>query len=225
VKVIGPEGGRVIGLFAAEEIRSPAGLIASDFVHAVKERYKFQSIPDITSGDLSNLSFKTGEAEIQGRRFAIREFVLLTQGAVADALTTDDAEAFLRDLLEWGMQTFGWREPITLNIRYFSAVVVEFDEPILDLLKGFRDVCGIFNAALWNNYGLKQQYGVRNLTFSCDPAELPSSAVATDVGIQRRLEIPFSANRFYCNGPFKSAEFINLLERAEAALKAAKAGN
>jgi hypothetical protein len=220
MKVIGPDGARVIALYAAEEIRSGSGWHPADFIREVRERYRFQYVSDLAElkGDPSTLVFKLGTMEKGGRAFAIRECGVYPGGVVIDALVTDDAEAFLDDLFKWGQTRFGWRKPTSLRLRFFSNLVVEFEQELESTLGRLQSICGIFNAALLETYQVSEPYRLKSLVFSCDPMSLPVSAVAPDITIQRRLDFPYSGNRYYCTGPFRTERFKELLQQAQTVL-------
>src|ERR1700730_1955312 len=86
MRLIGPEGARLIVSFAAEEIRPEGGLDTPKFIRLVSERYNFVTSPNIAElkGDYSNLSFKTGTVQADGKTTVISEFILLTGAIVVD---------------------------------------------------------------------------------------------------------------------------------------------
>jgi hypothetical protein len=220
MKIIGPDGGRVVALFAAEEIRGEFGWHPGDFIRDVRDRYRFEYVPNLAElkGDPSTLVFKLGSLEKDDLIFGIREFGLYPAGALVDALTTDHAEAFLHDILKWGQTRYGWREPTSVRLRFFSNLVVEFEQELEPILGRLESMCNIFNAALRETYQLPEPYKLKSLVLSCDPMNLPGSAVAPDISIQRRLEFPYSGNRYYCVGPFQTEKFKELLQSAETIL-------
>ena len=220
MKVIGPDGARLVVLYAPEEVRSDFGWNPGFMINHIRDRYKFQQSPNLAEKpDLSNLAFKFGELPLANNSVLIQEFSILTHGAFIDSLTTEYCELFFQDLFEWGKTIFGWRSALpSLRFRYFSTLVVEFDHQIEGLLGGLESVCAIFSAALQDQYGISEPVRAKQLTLSSDPTALPSLAVLTDITIMRRVDVPYSAERFYCTGPFKTIEFSKLLERAEKVL-------
>jgi hypothetical protein len=221
VKVIGPDGARLIFFFQPEEIRPVTGTYAPEIVRMLKHRYAFEVAPDLqkAGGDLSTLTFKIGMMRSHDPPFAIHELTALQTAIVVDCLTTDQCEIFLEDALSWGQETVGWRRPVTTRFRYFSAVVIELEADELSFLGKLQSICDIFAAAFENEYKAQiPQFSIRNLTFSPDPLLTPAVVGQTDVSIQRRADVPFENNRFFCTGPFRTERLIDALQKAERVL-------
>jgi hypothetical protein len=220
MRFIGADGGRMVALFLAEEIRGTTGWHPGQFIQEIRERYRFEYVPDLADlkGDVSVLVFKHGCLEKDGESFGIRELGFYPAGVVIDALETDFAEAFFKDLFAWGQGRFGWSEPTSLRLRFFSSVVVEFEREIESMLGRLQSMCSIFSAAIREDYQLAHPFKLKSLVLSSDPMDLPSSAVSPDVTIQRRADFPYVGNRYYCIGPFRTSRFKELLQRAEAIL-------
>jgi len=103
-------------------------------------------------------------------------------------------------------------------VRTFSSVVVEFAHDAERLIAGFDKLFQILGAAIEKRYGIASPYDLRSILLSCDPGLLPSSAINTDFTIQRRAEVSFSQNRYFCTGPFPTDEMLDLLAQIEQAL-------
>lgn len=220
MRFIGPDAGRMVILYSPEEVRTDTSVFGPYFIGMVQERYHFVSVPDPVAlrGDFSTLTFRTGRLDVPAGPKNVTEFTMVPGGVIVDAITTDDCEQFIEDFILWGMESFRWNRPSTIRARLFSSIVVEFENEVGAMLGGLEAVCEVFSAALRDQYGITEPYSIRNLVLSADPMALPSSAIQTDVTVQRRTEIPFSANRFYCTGPFRTTELATLMERAEHAL-------
>ena len=103
MRVIGPDGARLIVPFAPEEVRPQSGFDTAEFVRSAGDRYYFVTRPNLAElkGDYSNLEFKTGSLSKGNKRISVISLLVLINGIVIDAITSEDAEIFFEDIFDW----------------------------------------------------------------------------------------------------------------------------
>jgi hypothetical protein len=151
MRVVGPDGGRLIVLYSSEEVRPESGFDTAEFVRAAGDRYNFVARPDLVElkGDYSTLEFKTGSLSKGNKRISIISLSVLSNGIVIDAITTEDAEIFFEDMFDWASGAFGLRRPPSqLKKYYLSNVVVEFEAEFETAIHVFQKILAIFNSGL-----------------------------------------------------------------------------
>jgi hypothetical protein len=218
MKVVGAEGGRVVIIYSAEEIRPDEGLVATDLVKKIAERYKFATIPNVgdLKGDFSVINFKTGSLMSGQQKFAIYDFTILQGAMSVDCLTTDHGEAFLKDALQWGAKEFGLKPFRTAPKYYFlSSVVVEFEGGADTKIASFSAIGTALTRALRKYYSLDVPVEFNRIVFNCDPQKLPQAMLRTDFAIERRANWPYDQNRFFCQGPFRTTDLLDLISQFE----------
>ncbi len=221
MRVIGPEGGRLIVPFSPEEVRPDSGIDTAEFVRAAGDRYSFVTRPNLVDlkGDFSTLEFKTGAISKGSKKISIATLSVLLNGIVIDATTTEDAELFYEDILDWASGAFGLRRPRTEPKKfYISNVIVEFDAAFETAIPAFRKILAIVNSALREYARVKIDANLTRLSFSCDPQELPPNTIRPDFIIERRAGAPYDFNRYFCAGPLPTRTLIAKLEEIEGAL-------
>lgn len=110
-----------------------AGSNNPSVISQIAARYNFGIVPTITTQESmakNGLPFGMGHFEMNGSIFTVTDFVVYNDGIVAVAEKTDWAEAFLQDITNWVMQSFGFRE-VTSGVRrlYGSTIIVDFETP------------------------------------------------------------------------------------------------
>jgi hypothetical protein len=221
MRVIGPDGARLIVPFSSEEVRPISGFDTAEFVRATGDRYNFVSRPDLIAlkGDYSTLEFKTGALSKGNKRISVISLSVLINGIVVDALTTEDADMFFEDIFDWASGAFGLRRPQSDPQKYYlSNVVVEFDTALEKAISPFQKILAIVSAAIKEHARVKSDAGLLRLAFNCDPQEIPPGTVRTDFIIERRTNSPYKANRYFCAAPFPTRTLIAKLEEIERAL-------
>jgi len=219
MKLISTDMGQVLQLIVMEEVRPLSGLYLPRLLHAIWERYEFVSGPKDFEADIANgAKFKTGHLQIEGRDIAIQELGFYNDGVVVNALTTDDADLVTDNMLEWITREFKLR-PIQTHKqrRHSSGLIVELDASVDTALTKFSTVAQIFSTALKAAYGVSYDYNVNTISFAVDPTVAPR-LFNTKFQIERRVEIPFSANRYISHAPLKTDAHVRVLEYIERIL-------
>jgi hypothetical protein len=222
MRVIGPDGARLIVLYSAEEVRPMGGFDTAEFVRLASERYNFSIKPDLAGlkGNYTLLEFKTGSFSVHNKKISIIQLVVTNAGVVIDAISSEDADTFFDEIFRWTIDTFGLRRPSKEPTkRYLSNVVVEFEEGVEKLIPAFSLISDIATRRLQANTNLKLPSLFTRLVFSCDPSELPPNSIRSDLIIERRLDHSYGANRFFCSGPYPTPVLIETLQEIETGLR------
>jgi hypothetical protein len=191
-----------------------------EVIQKVGQRYSFAYTPNLSRpwNEISTEGFKfrIGMFVSDGFKVNINEFTLLPQGLVVDAPGTDEGERFLDDLLEWAKPTLGLR-PIQRELKkwFYSQVVVEFDNPMNNLLRNFESLSNNLGMILSDYYDVDEAVQLYRITLNCDKLKLPSSVYLTDFTIERRLNHPYEEERFISAAPLRTQDHLKLLEELE----------
>jgi hypothetical protein len=222
MRVIGPDGARLIVPFAPEEVRPQSGFDTAEFVRGAGDRYNFVTRPNLTElkGDYSNLEFKTGSLSKGNKRISVISLSVLINGIVIDAVTTEDAELFFEDMFDWASGAFHLRRPTEQKRLYISNIVVEFDRKFEEIIPAFQKILGIVNPEIKKFARIKVDANLVRLVFNCDPQNIPPGTVRTDFVIERRSGSTYDQNRYFCAAPFPTQTLIAKLEEIERALTA-----
>lgn len=221
MRVIGPDGGRLIVPFSPEEVRPTSGFDTAEFVQATGDRYNFVARPNLIElkGDYNTLVYKTGALSRGNKKISVTSLSVLANGIVVDAMTTEDADMLFEDIFDWASGAFGLKRPQSDPKKfYLSNVVVEFDTAVENMIPAFQKVLAIIRPEIKSYARVKVDAELLRLTFNCDPLEMPPSTVRTDFIIERRNSTPYANNRFFCSAPFPTNTLIAKLEEIEQTL-------
>jgi hypothetical protein len=223
MRVIAFDSGRVTVLFPIEEVMPLGGMIALDTVNDVIARYNFAKRPDLglSREELQKLGlkFENGHYNVQGQMAPIVSFVIFPDGVVIDASKTDDAEAFWDDLSKWMISEKKFRDfTIAPTKRFVSQVVTEFDTPLCKLINGFDDLTRLVSEKLNAIYDAQIKLGFARVDFEFDRLSGKSSLIIPRFIIDRRVNIEFSRERYYCSAPLRTKDHVEVLQQIESAI-------
>src|SRR5438309_1535712 len=112
---------REVLLLNYEQILPLGGLFFPDLLSAVGVRYEFSSTPPsnlpIAKFLPDGAKFETGKLALEDREVPIQEFTIYSNGIVAVANKTEDAQALLDDFFSWAELMFEMRAPETSSNR------------------------------------------------------------------------------------------------------------
>jgi hypothetical protein len=221
MKIIATEGGRVLDLVPLEEIRPLAGIYVPDLIKAITERYGFAAGPtNLAEAVKSGAKFEHGKFITDGGSVVIKELAIYSDGLISDAFDTRTADRVLDDFLDWATEQFKLRERESPRRRtYTSALICEFERPVESALGNLSKLCGLLSKSLNAAYGWNHEYNLNRLGFSVDPMTAPHLR-NTQFVIERRVQSPYSENRYYSGAPLQTEVHIQLLETIERELVA-----
>lgn len=215
MKIITIESGRVARLFSADEIRPQGGINVADFIRQTKERYAFSISPSEQAAKEQGAFFQSGRLIASNQKYNIGELKIYNDGVAVTAMDTDAAEYILNDVITWGKDTFGIREPITKpRTLYESNLVVEFDPTIERALRAFEQFRPLLENHLRQTYEQELPVHLSRIGLGFDPLGQPF-IMRNEFGLERRINRPYSENRFFSIAPLKTRNHIELLETFE----------
>jgi hypothetical protein len=193
-----------------------------DVIRAIAEKYGFAGYPkneDIVPSDPSKgLEFIHGQLLIEGHRaVVIDKFTMFNDGLIVDAaLSTDDADLFLKDISTW----LGVQMPLvkpsgpTLYVSQLEVKANFSEESITPPI--FRNV-GKDIATLLDGYGVTvPKYQSSSIAMHYDTSST-SVIQPGQLQIDRRSGFPYDAGIWFTQAPLKTADHVQLLERLESA--------
>jgi hypothetical protein len=221
VRLIATETGRVLQLIVMEEIRPPSGVYMPDLFQRIVERYSFVAAPtpQNTAEAISRgAKFNHGRLITPSKTIVISELGFYNDGIIVDAVNTDDAEYVVRDFTTWAMSAFGLREPRTIiPPRFTSIVTVEFDKEIELMMRGINIIAAHAAGAFNHSYQRDIEVKLLRLSVNADPGTV-SPLLNTQFFIERRIQRPYTENRYQAGAPLRTEDHIAMLGAIETAL-------
>jgi hypothetical protein len=224
VKVIAYELARATALFPLEETLPLNGADGREILAKIKDRYNFAKATDpaVTTREeiaKSGYKFETGVISRNNTNTSILDLAVYSDGIVANASKTDDAEFVIRDLIEFCHKELGFREPITApGFFYLSQIVVEFERPLDRLISSFKSIAEAISKNLPSSLNLSNAPDFTRLDLSWDKKVLPPGMAMPRFIIERRNNIPFEKERYFCGAPLKTEAHLQVLEDIEKSI-------
>src|SRR4029077_13551160 len=107
-------------------------------------------------------------------------------------------------MIDWAKGALAFRAPETEKPRIFeSHIVIEFDRSIDPALKVFDHVRQEIGKSVEDTYGVKTPIGYHRLDLS-SPMKLQLEIGRPSLVIERRINYPFEANRFFSTSSFRT---------------------
>lgn len=218
---------RVTGYFTARVIdgfQFRTARYVPDAIKLLWERYGFVQFPTTAEEMLAqdkpmvfrHGKFKHGEVDTVILALTVYPSMI----AVDVATTTDDAEAVVDDLGEWGKRVLDAELLPMKERQYVSQLEVKLE---LDLGKSFPALDGI--GAMISGF-LRQYrdadtpaipFGVSALALTTDPVSVLASS---DFRLERRVNISYESQLYFSQAPLKTGDHILVLDKLERALLA-----
>lgn len=217
MNLIATDTGRVLQLIVMEEVLPLSGLYMPAMYQQLAERYAFVGRPqDYGDAIAKGAKFQHGRLITPNKTIVIKEISVFNDGLIIDTYNTDEAEYITEDVLEWARTAFAFRERRTLIPRLFTSVItVEFDDAIEPALKGLTTIAKRMSDAYNRAYSHEIDMHLLRLSFQADPLLLPPFR-NTQFFIERRIQRPYSENRYQCGAPLRTEDHIELLKTIEA---------
>jgi hypothetical protein len=220
MRVIAIDAARVTILFPIEEVVPLAGIASADTLDDVVSRYAFATRPDLTlsKDELQKvgLKFENGHCQFGNRTVRILSCTVFTDGVVIDASNTDDAEEFWGDLSKWMIEEKQFRNfTITPARRFISQVVVEFDKPLSTLFKSFESLTKLVSDKINQVYNTDLSLNIGRLDLEFDRLTGISSPTLPKFIIERRANVQFVRERYYCSAPIRTNDHLQVLKEIE----------
>jgi hypothetical protein len=207
---------QVIEEYAPSKLPYPGEL-----VDAIRERYGFQSFPNVAPGAPPNTTmvFAGGRYDAGDDAFGIGTLIMEATGDVVQTVTTDQAERVLEDLASFLSERFGFRLNEWPQRRsYTSNLVMEFDDVVENYIGKLADVAAALNRVKQS----PTEVSLKRIAFGGTPAQIVdhvSDVEQADFLIERRVSNPMEPRRYYCSAPIKTEDHLRLMEEIEHILK------
>ena len=193
-----------------------------DAIDAFVERFRFVDFPEAKNVLPPNVNaaappaiFKHGKLDISGRTIVIDEVQVFQLGLLITAPTsTIDTDIIAETITEWAVQRFNLTlDPMRPSI-HASSLEVEFEKPIPQLFPQLLALGEAIRNELGEFWESKPAYELVNLHFGFDPSKAGTIA-PNPFKIERRAEMPFEKNLYYCEASLTTAAHIKVLELFE----------
>jgi len=212
MEFVGSESGQSLQLIHMDEVRPlRGGAFFPDVAARLVERYRLQSVAPRTEPN-QPAKFLEGVAVLEGLTVPITSLEIYADGILVNARNTEDADAVLSDVIDWGFKNLDARQPKSwLPRKYISRVIVDFEQSSGDLFfKKFRTLLRIVEDSLGSDHTLDLQF-----QFGPNPpGELPYMHTWV---LQPRAGQPPAPNRYFSIAPISTPAHLDMLRKLEAA--------
>jgi hypothetical protein len=223
VRLIAIDTGRSSLLFPLEEIAPLQPVDNKPLTVGIIERYGFKVFPadNIPREELSKngARFENGHFFFDGQIVGIMDFTVFNDGIVVNSKSTEVSAAFTDDLLGYVRSQFGFRE-FTSKVRKIAAsqVIVEFDTRLAALVPTFNRIASLIAEEIGDLYGGLAPVDFFRLDFQIDREKSDIRHAVPRFMIERRADIPFSQERYYCSALMHTKSHLRVLEQVEKML-------
>lgn len=223
MKIISIEGGQVVQLIPTDEVRPEISHFVPTIINIIQERYAFVSAPKSLDVLQQGMTFQHGQLITSDRTIVINELKIYNDGILATARNTDECDLIADDIIDWAVNTLGYRPPETQIPRtYTSIIVVEFDDRIKRAFKVIDIIGPKLSKLLKRAYSFDIDIELSRFSIAANPQKVPQHTYS-EFTIERRKEGRAGAvfeNRFYCIAPVRTSEHQELLAEFEQVLLA-----
>jgi hypothetical protein len=205
-----------------DEIRPSAGLDTAALFAALKDKFGFSRGPTPPAkAGVGGFEFGEGVFRRQGLPpIIIIKIEIFSDGiSIAVPSNNEDAE-FVFEEIENIFNAFGFRQPITAPLNYYlSLIVADFDVSLNDLFP-----VGLLET-ISKAIPIRANVEFQSVGFNADKSMIPSRIAAvnpTAFSIQRRIDVPYSMNRYFSQANATTMDHLSLLQEIENLAKKAK---
>jgi hypothetical protein len=196
----------------SDEIRAHEGIPLRVWIDALQSKFKFGQLPSEIPKS-GGFEFRAGTLEAGENLIAVPLLTIFSDGVSVNLQSnTRNAEIVLQATLEIFL-SLGLREPSTSPLHYYvSTIVADFGKS-LDSLFPPPLLKSISESMLVQG---KAQFFAIHLNF--DPLAIPgriSRVNPSQFRIERRLEISYDQNRYFCQANTTTEKHVVLLEQLE----------
>ena len=219
MRVIGSLQGYAAFREAIEEYLPERGIAQQDLISLVSGRYNFQSFPQIPPGvqPPQVLVFTSGKFPDADPPFAITQIAMTQFGDVVVAVTTEQAELVLNDLVRSLDTNLGFRLGTAEKKKsLLSNLVAEFDDGLERHMNKIGKMISAINDIRIGlpPFNIKRlAFGIGDVSQTNDPILLVEGA---DFLIERRQGSQYDRNRYFCSAPMSTTDHVRVLEQIEA---------
>jgi len=220
VRLIAVDTGRATWLFPLEEIVPREPLDRGQLTAALVDRYGFAIFPpsNIPPEEINKngAKFQNGFLMFEGKKSGITELAIFNDGVVVNSHSTEAASAFIEDLVSYVRSNFGFRD-FTSKVRRIivSQLIVEFDTRLAALVPAFEKIGALINKDMGELYDASVFLDFGRIDLVMDKGTADINYVAPKFLIERRANISFSQERYFCSATMHTNSHLRILEEIE----------
>lgn len=223
MKLISTDLGQVFLPLAMEELRPiyphtepPPHVLAEK----IRERYKFVTLPSWVDFATKGAKFETGAISIGDREIVISSISVFNDGLIFLTRDTRDSQLIMDDFLAWLAADLNFRKPTSQLVPQFgSHIIVEFAPSVDAALKFTESTRASYQKILNSLYGWTASVEIQRIAMAVDPIHLPRADRYATFSIERRANVPYTANRWFSGAPIPTDMHLQLLSELEANLE------
>jgi hypothetical protein len=206
---------QAVWLFDVNDLNPRGKFFLPELLEWLKETYNFQQSPKSVNDldETKGLTFKQGAFHM-GDDLLTVEVAIYNDGLIANTYSSTHAtDVFLQNLLYRASSEFelNYNETIIRSKTHLSELTVQREEPLAKLNPNLAKFADLISQA----HGYKFEVG--GISFWPDVSG--SALKPAPFQIERRLNAPFSENRFYTKAPLHTDKHLELLEVFDQLLK------
>jgi len=220
MKIVNYERGVTTLLVPMEEMRPANPPDITTAINAIKAHYGFGWAPDLnrTYDEVQKgpHTFSGGKLERDGKVISITKLQFFNDGIVVTSHSTENADAIIEDLIEWGTKTFGYRPFQTVPTRlHNSAIAIDMDFDLDHILGPHDELSRLFAEYLTPARPKAPVWKAATLRFTgiASPKEAPD--MNNVFLIERRVDVPHEKNRYFSDAPLPTQAHVRFLEALE----------
>jgi hypothetical protein len=209
---------RAIWLFDINDLNPKGKSIFPDIFEWLKDQYHFQKVPGSMDdkNQQGGLTFTNGEFQVKEEIFIEISLELYNDGFVATSKSsTADSERFLSNLMDSLSEEYSLVFAPSMIRR--KVYVSELNVETTGSLAKFNGALNSFSKSISTTLGIDPEHGfeLTGLIFGTDPTVLPISQQFSGFQLERKIQAPFSENRFYSKAPLPTDKHMELLDKLE----------
>lgn len=214
MKLVNVNIARSIWLFDDRELNPRGKRLYPEIFNPLVQRYTFRVFPTTPEhlNRQNGVLFQDGGFRTPDGTISV-DLSYYSDGLVAtSSSSTEDMDAFLDDVLRWASEQYGLRYDSTLvqKKEYLSTVQVQFEHSLHGACERLQRFASHLSSLDIDAKNSTQEFaGAR---FTSDPASRFSFS------IERRLNAPFSENRYYSDARLPTKQHLSALEEFERIL-------
>ena len=205
-------------LFDINDLNPKGKDVAGDLIDWLKDNYHFIAAPSSATDvdtDTKGFIFKQGSFQARDEIFVSVDLSVYNDGLVASThSSTRDTETFLEDVLTTAAKEFSlyYRPSIVRKKIPLSEVTVRLDEPLARLNPGLAE----FARKIAQLSPRQADFELGGVSFWTDNSH--SSLKLSAFSIERKIDAPFSENRFYSKASLHTDDHLRLITEFEQLL-------
>jgi len=208
---------RIVAFVEVQELNPRGKTYYPDIVAALVKRFNFQVYPTKPEDfdESKGIQFTDGKFS-DGTLDRLQVF---THGLVVDTrVSTDVSAALLRDTLLWAKSALGlhFEERMIKRVGFGSQLTFESEMKMATLNPVIGRIAETISSKLRGTMGQPVTYEPTGVLWNLDQS---ISKLAPGLfTVERRVDVPFSQNKYFSNAPLPTQDHIDLLKDFENAL-------